>query len=272
MKVLFAGDVMGRTGRKAIETHLPKLRHALDLDFIVVNGENAAGGFGITEKITEDFFNAGVDCITSGNHIWAQKEIFPTLEREPRLLRPLNYPSGAPGHGVYVGKTGANKRVVVINAMGRVFMDALDDPFRAVAKVLEDFPLGKKADFILIDIHADATSEKMAMGQFADGRTSLVVGTHSHVPTADAQILPKGTAYQTDAGMCGDYNSVIGMEVEEPLHRFLYKVGRERFSPASGEATFCGVLVESDDATGLAKSITPIRLGGRLSESKPEKA
>lgn len=269
MKVLFAGDVVGRTGRKAITEYVPALRKKLGLDFVVVNGENAAGGFGITEQIAKDFFDAGADCISSGNHIWAQKEILPVLDREPRLLRPLNYPPGAPGHGVYVGKTGNGKRVVVINAMGRVFMDAIDDPFRAVDKVLEDFPLGEKAAFILIDMHADATSEKMAMGQFADGRASLVVGTHSHVPTADARILPNGTAYQTDAGMCGDYDSVIGMKMDEPIHRFLYKVSRERFSPADGEATFCAVLVESDDTTGLAKSIRPIRLGGHLAESKP---
>lgn len=267
MKVLFAGDVMGRSGRKSVLKEVPRLKKKLGLDFIVVNGENAAGGFGITEKIAEEFFECGVDCITSGNHIWAQREVFPYLDKEQRILRPLNYPEGAPGHGVYSIKGKDGKWIVVINAMGRVFMDALDDPFRAVERILESYPLGDKAKFILVDMHGEATSEKMAMGQFCDGRASLVVGTHSHVPTADAQIFPGGTAYQTDAGMCGDYDSIIGMKKDEPLHRFRVKVSNERFSPADGEATFCGVLVESDDGTGLAKSVTPIRLGGRLKPS-----
>ena len=270
MKLLFAGDVMGRSGRRVVLEQIPKLRNKWGLDFVVVNGENAAGGLGITEKICHGFFDAGVDCITSGNHIWAQREIIPFLDEEPRLLRPLNYPEGVPGHGVYSTKAADGRRVVIINALGRVFMQAIDDPFRAVEAMLEAWPLGEKAAFLLIDMHAEATSEKMAMGQFADGRATLVVGSHSHIPTADAQILPKGTAYQTDAGMCGDYNSVIGMEVDEPVHRFLYGVGRERFSPALGEATFCGVLVESDDETGLAKAVTPIRIGGRLQENLPK--
>ena len=267
MKVLFAGDVMGRSGRVVVIEQIPLLRKKGGLDFVVVNGENAAGGFGMTEKIADEFFAAGVDCITSGNHIWGQREVIPYLDKEPKILRPLNYPDGAPGHGVYSVKGADGKWIVIINAMGRVFMEALDDPFRAVERILEGYPLGDRAKFILVDMHADATSEKMAMGQFCDGRATLVVGTHSHIPTADAQIFPGGTAYQTDAGMCGDYNSVIGMKKEEPLFRFLNKVTKERFSPAEGEATFCGVLVDSDDATGLAKSITPIRLGGRLKPS-----
>lgn len=269
MRVLFAGDVMGRTGRKAVAKFVPKLRQDLNLDFVVVNGENAAGGFGMTPKIAEEFYEQGVDCITSGNHIWAQKEIVPYLDKDPKLLRPVNYPETTPGHGVYSTKTARGKRVVVINVMGRVFMDPLDDPFRAVEAILDKCKLGKNADFILVDVHGEATSEKMGMGHFCDGRTSLVVGTHSHVPTADAQILPKGTAFQTDAGMCGDYNSVIGMQVEEPLFRFYNKIREKHFEPADGEATFCAVYVETNDSTGLAQKIAPIRLGGRLQQSQP---
>ncbi len=270
MKLLFAGDVMGRSGRRVVVEQIPKLKAEWGLDFVVVNGENAAGVFGITEKICHEFFDAGVDCITSGNHIWSQREIIPFLDEEPRLLRPLNYHEGVPGHGLYSTKAADGRRIVIINAMGRVFMETIDNPFHAVEEMLEAWPLGDKAALVLIDMHADATSEKMAMGQFADGRATLVVGSHSHIPTADAQILPKGTAYQTDAGMCGDYNSVIGMEVDEPVHRFIYNVGRARFSPAMGEATFCAVLVESDDKTGLAKAIEPVRIGGRLKENLPE--
>ncbi len=270
MKVLFAGDIMGRSGRTVVCEQIPLLRKKWGLDFVVVNGENAAGGFGMTEKIANQFFDAGADCITSGNHIWGQREVIPYLDKEPRILRPINYPDGAPGHGVYAVKGEGGKWIVIINAMGRVFMDALDDPFRAVERILEGYPLGEKAKFILVDMHADATSEKMAMGHFCDGRATLVVGTHSHVPTADAQIFPGGTAYQTDAGMCGDYDSVIGMKKEEPIHRFLVKVSNQRFSPADGEATFCGVLVESDDTTGLAKSISPVRIGGRLRPYLPK--
>jgi len=254
VKVLFAGDVMGRSGRQVVLENIPKLKSKLKLDFVVVNGENAVGGFGITSKICNEFFDAGVNCITSGNHIWGQREIIPFLDQELRILRPLNFPSGVPGHGVYATKIADGRRIVIINAMGRVFMDALDNPFRAVEAMLDAWPLGDKAAFLMIDMHADATSEKMAMGQFADGRATLVVGTHSHIPTADAQILPKGTAYQTDAGMCGDYDSVIGMKKEEPIHRFYNNIGRERFSPADGEATFCGVLVESDDKTGFVQT------------------
>ncbi len=267
MKVLFAGDVMGSSGRAAVLKEVPKLRQKLGLDFVVINGENAAGGFGITSKLAEEFYDHGVDCITSGNHIWAQKEIIPFLDQDPKLLRPINYPPSAPGHGIYFTRTGTGKRVVVINVMGRVFMEPLDDPFHAIEGVFEKYQLGKNADFILVDIHGEATSEKMGMGHFCDGKASLVVGSHSHIPTADAQILPQGTGYQTDAGMCGDYNSVIGMKPEEPLFRFYNRIRNNHYEPAGGEATFCGVLVETEDATGLAKMITPIRLGGRLKPS-----
>ncbi len=268
MKFLYCGDVLGRSGREALAKHLPELRRSLGLDFVVVNGENAAGGFGITGKICEELYALGVDCIVTGNHVWDQKETLGYIDGDPRLLRPLNYPKGTPGRGANIYTTKNNKRVMVIQVLGRVFMEQLDDPFPAIAGELAKVRLGVPgtagADFIFIDIHAEATSEKMAVGHFADGRASLVCGSHSHVPTADAQILPGGTGYQTDAGMCGDYNSIIGMEKTEPLNRFLRKIPNGRFEPASGEATLCAVYAESDDRTGMAVRVAPIRIGGRL--------
>jgi 2',3'-cyclic-nucleotide 2'-phosphodiesterase len=264
MKLLFLGDIVGRSGRDAVEKYLPELTRELGLDFVIINGENAAAGFGITQKICNRFFEIGVDVITGGNHSWDQKEALAFINSEKRLLRPLNFPKGTPGMGANVYQTTAGKKVLVLNVMGRVFMDALDDPFAAVEAELSRYNLGASVDVIVVDFHGEATSEKMAMGHFVDGRASLSVGTHSHVPTADAQILPKGTAYQTDAGMCGDYNSVIGMQKEEPLRRFTRKISGGRFTPAEGEATICGVIVKTDDKTGLALSIEPLRLGGRL--------
>ena len=268
MKLLYLGDVVGRSGRDALARHLPDLRLTMAPDFVVVNGENAAGGFGITEKICEQFFALGVDVVTTGNHVWDQAETVSHIGNEPRLLRPANFPPGTPGRGAGVFAAKNGKKVVVIQVMGRVFMDPLDDPFASVQAELAKVRLGSSADFVLIDIHAEATSEKGAMGHFADGRASLVAGTHSHVPTADAQILPRGTAYQTDLGMCGDYNSVIGMDPAEPLNRFTKKLSKGRFTPAEGEGTVCGVLVETE-ANGLAKRIEPVRVGGRLKPSVP---
>lgn len=268
MKLLFLGDIVGRTARDAIVSDLPALRADLDVDFVIVNGENAAGGFGITAAICEDLFNAGVDVVTLGNHAWDQREALVHIEREPRLIRPVNFPAGTPGRGAGLFETAKGERVLVINAMGRVFMDPLDDPFAAIEREIGACPLGEAADAIVVDFHGEATSEKMAMGHFCDGRASLVVGTHSHVPTADAQVLPGGTAYQTDAGMCGDYNSVIGMEKDEPLNRFLSKIPSARFQAASGEATLCGVFVETE-ASGLARRIEPVRIGGRLKPALP---
>jgi 2',3'-cyclic-nucleotide 2'-phosphodiesterase len=264
MKLLFLGDIVGRSGRDAVEKYLPDLIRDLGLDFVVVNGENAAAGFGITQKICNQMFELGVDVITGGNHSWDQKEAAGFIDAEKRLLRPLNFPKGTPGLGANVYQTTAGKKVLVMNVMGRVFMDALDDPFAAIENELSRYNLGASVDVIIVDFHGEATSEKMAMGHFVDGRASLAVGTHSHVPTADAQILPKGTAYQTDAGMCGDYNSVIGMQKEEPLRRFTRKIAGGRFTPADGEATVCGLIVKTDDKTGLALEIEPLRLGGRL--------
>ncbi len=269
MRFAFFGDVMGRAGRNACEKYIPRLREDLKLDAVIVNGENAAGGFGINEKTANQLFNAGADVITLGNHSFDQAEALSYIEREPRLLRPVNYPRGVmPGKGANLYDV-SGYNILVVNVQGRVFMDALDDPFVAVAEQLDAAPLGVVADMVLIDMHAEATSEKMAMGHFCDGRASLVVGTHQHIPTADCQILDGGTAYQTDAGMCGDYNSVIGMEADEPVNRFVTRRRTGQFKPAMGPATMCGVFVETDNATGLAIHVAPIRIGGRLSEAIP---
>ncbi len=265
MKVLYLGDIVGRSGRDAVIARLGRLRHDLGLDFVVVNGENAAGGFGITASICAALYEAGADVIVTGNHVWDQRETRSFIDQDERLLRPANFPPGTPGRGVGLYRLGDGRQIVVAQVMGRVFMDPLDDPFAAAERILKHFSLGRETQFILLDIHGEASSEKMAMGHFCDGRATLVAGTHTHVPTADAQILPGGTAYQSDVGMCGDYDSVIGMEKSEPLQRFTRRMSSGRFQPALGEATICGVIVESDDDTGLARSIRPLRLGGRLS-------
>ncbi|MCC6887438.1 MAG: YmdB family metallophosphoesterase [Hyphomicrobiales bacterium] len=269
MRILFIGDIVGRSGRAALIERLPGLIRDWRLDFVAVNGENAAGGFGITEPIYQEFVDAGTDVITGGNHSWDQREALVFIERAPRLLRPVNFPHGTPGRGAAMldGKNGA--RVLVVNVMGRVFMDALDDPFAAVERELDACRLARDADAILIDIHGEATSEKQGMGHFCDGRVSLVVGTHTHAPTADHQVLPGGTGFISDLGMTGDYDSIIGMTKDEPLNRFLRKIAVARFEPALGEATLCGVAVETDDATGLARRIAAVRLGGRLEPAKP---
>lgn len=270
MRVVYLGDIMGRSGRNVVLERLPEIKERLKPDFIVVNGENAAAGFGITGKIANELFEYGVDVISTGNHVWDQKETKTYINNEKRMIRPINYPDGTPGKGSIIVEDNRGRKMLVVNAMGRVFMDPLDDPFKAVDQELKKYPLGSSVKFVLVDMHAEATSEKMAMGQYLDGRASLVVGTHSHIPTADAQIFDGGTAYQTDAGMCGDYNSVIGMDKEEPLNRFTKKMRAGRYTPALGDATLCGVYVETDDKTGLAKRIDPIRLGGRLKETFPE--
>src|SRR5215475_15252779 len=269
MRILFIGDVVGRSGRAVLLERLPALIKDWQLDFVAVNGENAAGGFGITEAIYQEFIDAGADAITGGNHSWDQKEALVFIERAPRLIRPINYPGGTPGRGVALIEARSGARVLVVNAMGRIFMDPLDDPFAAVERELAACPLKAAADAVIVDIHAEATSEKQAMGHFCDGRASLVVGTHTHVPTADCQILTGGTAYQTDAGACADYDSVIGNQKDEPLRRFTTRISQGRYQPASGPATVCGVFVETDDRTGLARRIEPIRIGGRLSQTLP---
>jgi metallophosphoesterase (TIGR00282 family) len=271
MRLAFFGDVVGRAGRDGISDHLPDLRRRLGLEFVIVNAENAAAGFGITENTARELFQAGADCLTLGNHAWDQREALTYIVRESRLVRPLNYPilSDAPGRGAQLFETDAGHRVLVINLLGRVHMEAMDDPFAAVDRELDACPLGAAADAVIVDMHCEATSEKMAMGHFCDGRASLVVGTHTHVPTADSQILPGGTAYQTDAGACADYDSVIGNQKDEPLRRFTTKISGGRYKPAEGPATLCGVFVETDPLSGLARRIEPIRVGGRLSQTVP---
>jgi metallophosphoesterase (TIGR00282 family) len=269
VRILFVGDVVGRTGRAIVVERLPRLIRDWKLDFVAVNGENAAGGFGITEALYQVLLDAGADAITLGNHAWDQKEALVFIARAPRLIRPLNYPSGTPGRGAAVMEARNGARVLVVNAMGRIFMDPLDDPFAAVERELEACPLKTGADAIIVDIHCEATSEKQSMGHFLDGRVSLVVGTHTHAPTADHQILPGGTAFISDVGMTGDYDSVIGMAKHEPLGRFLRRIPLAKFEPATGPATLCAVAVETDDATGLANRIAAVRLGGRLEEARP---
>ena len=267
MKILFLGDIIGRPGRDAVAAELPQLKSRLAPDLVIANGENAAHGFGLTRSIAEEFFAMGIDVISTGNHWADQKEILTYIDSEDRILRPQNYPRGTPGRGANLYQT-PHGSVLVINLMGRVYMDALDDPFAAADAELSACPLGQGADAIVVDMHAETTSEKMAMGHFCDGRASLVVGTHTPVPTADAQILPGGTAYQSDAGACCDYNSVIGMDKTEPLQRFVRKISTTRFTPATGPATVCGVFVETGK-NGLATRIAPLRVGGRLEPAFP---
>ena len=269
MRILFVGDIVGRSGRKVVLDRLPGLIADWKLDCVIVNGENAAGGFGITEAIYQELTDAGADAVTLGNHAWDQREALVFIERAPRLIRPVNYPQGTPGRGAALIETRNGARVLVVNALGRIFMDPLDDPFAAVERELSVCALKREADAIVIDIHAEATSEKQAMGHYADGRASLVVGTHTHAPTADHQILPGGTAFISDVGMSGDYDSIIGMTKDEPMARFLRKIPSARFEPASGAATLCAVAVETDDATGLARKVAAVRLGGRLEEARP---
>ncbi|MEJ2118904.1 MAG: TIGR00282 family metallophosphoesterase, partial [Alphaproteobacteria bacterium] len=268
--ILFLGDVVGRAGRNAICNKLPHLRERYRLDFVIVNGENAAGGFGITETICADLIDAGADVVTGGNHMWDQRDALVFIERQQRLLRPANFPPGAPGRGAGLFEAQNGAQVMVINVMGRVFMDALDCPFHAADRELGDGVLKAKADAIVIDIHGEASSEKQALGHFVDGRASAVIGTHTHVPTSDDRILPGGTAFMTDAGMCGDYDSVIGMQKNEPLRRFQAKISSGRLEPAAGEASLSGLAIETDDATGLAIAVEPLRLGGTLRPSQPK--
>lgn len=270
MRLLFLGDVVGRSGRRAVTELLPGLRRRYGLDFVIVNAENAAGGFGITEAIVEELVEAGADAITLGNHAFDQREALVFIERQPRLIRPLNYPKGTPGRGSGLYKAKSGQEVLVVNAMGRVFMTELDDPFRAVDNELAGFHLGREANAVVIDFHAEATSEKQAMGVFLDGRVSAVIGTHTHAPTADERVLPGGTAFMSDAGMCGDYNSVLGMHAAEPVNRFITRIPKERFEPAMGPASVCGLAIETDDKTGLAVRCHALRLGGVLAPTEPQ--
>lgn len=252
MKVLFVGDVVGRAGRRILREKLRRIQEECDIGFTIANVENTAGGFGITPALAEEVLSCGVDVMTSGNHIWDRKEVLPYFEKEPRLLRPGNYPPGVPGNYQFVGQTRDGTRVAVVNVQGRVFLPAIDCPFRFAEQ--EVSKLSPRVSVILIDFHAEATSEKMAFGWFLDGKVSAVLGTHTHVPTADARILPGGTAYISDVGMTGSYDSIIGMKVETALPRFLTGL-RTPFEAASGPARFSSVVVDIDASTGRARSI-----------------
>jgi len=268
--MLFLGDVMGRSGRAAVAERLPALRTEWGLDFVVINGENATSGAGLSGDHARALLAAGADCVTLGDHAFDQKDMASFIESEPRILRPINFSKVAPGKGWRVFTATQGRKVLVAQVLGQVFMKRpFDDPFSAIEQVLKAHPLGGAVQAALIDVHAEATSEKMGMGHWCDGQASLVVGTHTHVPTGDAQILPGGTAYLTDAGMCGDYNSIIGMEKMEPLRRFITGMVKGRFEPAMGEATLSGVFVETDDRTGRAVKVRMIRLGGRLEQATP---
>ena len=270
MRILFLGDVMGRSGRTGVVDQLPKLRADWGLDFVVVNGENASQGAGLTAEHAKVLLGAGADCLTLGDHAFDQKDMMQFIEQEPRILRPLNFSKVAPGKGYRVFEVTKGRRVLVTQVLGQVFMKRpFDDPFSAVESVLKTHRLGAAVQAAIVDVHAEATSEKMAMGHWCDGQASLVVGTHTHVPTADHQILTGGTAYLSDAGMCGDYNSVIGMEKLEPLKRFITGMASSRFEPAGGPATLSGIYVETDDKTGRALRVVPVRQGGRLERSGP---
>jgi metallophosphoesterase (TIGR00282 family) len=269
LRILFLGDIVGRTGRDAVIAALPGLRKTLALDLVVVNGENASHGFGLAPAMAADLFAAGADVITLGNHAWDRKELLGYIETQPRLLRPLNFPPGTPGHGSVVVDLADGRRALVLQVMGRLFMEPNDDPFRVTAELLGKHRLGVTVDAVVADFHGEATSEKMAYGHSFDGRASLIVGTHTHCPTADTQILPAGTAYQTDAGMCGDYDSVIGMDKGTAAARFWKRVPGERLAPSEGAATLCGVFVETDPRTGVATRVSPVRQGGRLFQAVP---
>jgi len=265
MNILLLGDIMGPSGRKAVIQKLPNLIKEKKIDFVILNGENAADpGVGITQKIVEEFLEVGADVITTGNHIWDQKEIVQFIATEKRLLRPENLTLGTPGNGFGIFESKNNMKVAVINLMGNVFMKKCENVFEAANKFINEIKLKKDADFIIVDMHGEITSEKMAMGYFFDGKATMVVGTHTHVPTSDYRILDNGTAYQTDVGMCGDYNSVIGMDRTNSLKKFLQDPTAIRHYPALGEASISGLMVVADNKTGLANKVEPIIFGGVL--------
>jgi 2',3'-cyclic-nucleotide 2'-phosphodiesterase len=269
MRILFLGDVMGRAGRDAISDRLPGLIETHGFDFVIVNGENASHGRGLTEGHFRALRDAGTDAVTLGDHAWDQRDTLSYIERENALIRPVNFLPGAPGRGAMLIEARTGQRVLVVQAQGQVFMNPVDNPFHAVDKAIAECPLGAMADAIVLDFHTEATSEIQAMGQFLDGRVSLVVGTHTHIPTADQRVLKGGTGLMSDAGMCGDYDSVIGMETDEPLERFLTGIAQGRFVPSEGEATLSGVAIETDAKTGLCTSIQPVRVGGSMPQAVP---
>lgn len=270
MRILFLGDVVGRSGRDAISERLPGLIARHGFDFVVINGENASHGKGLIESHFRLLRDAGADIVTLGDHAFDQRETLSFIERESTLVRPINMVAGTPGRGTMLVEGRNGHRVLVINALGRVFMPPIDDPFRAVEAAIANAPLGEVADAIIVDFHTEATSEIQAMGHFLDGKASLVVGTHTHIPTSDHRILRNGTALMADAGMCGDFDSIIGVDADEPLNRFLTGLPNGRFTPADGEATLCGVAIETDPRSGLAVKVMPVRIGGTLSQAEPQ--
>lgn len=268
MKILFLGDIVGKSGRSKLFSLIDKIVSKLKIDFTIVNAENSAHGFGINPSIAQKFFMYNIDVLTTGDHIWDQLIIKPYLQEEARILRPLNYAKHNDGNGYRVYTTRNNKKILVINILGTLFMrDEIENPFHAMDKILHNYKLGQNVDAIFVDFHAEATSEKMSFAHYLDGRISAIIGTHTHIPTADSHILPNGTAYQSDAGMCGDYNSSIGMKTDTSILRFLGEGEHTHLTPAQGEATLCGVIVETDDKTGLAKQIEPLRIGGILPQT-----
>tara|TARA_B110000014_G_C20105672_1_gene581326 strand:- start:278 stop:1096 length:819 start_codon:yes stop_codon:yes gene_type:complete len=271
MNILFLGDVMGKSGRQVLKNELPQLKRDLQIDTVIVNGENAAGGFGITPKICEEFYELGVNVITTGNHVWDQKEIIPYISKDNYILRPHNFPQSVPGKGFVIYKDAMDRKVLVINVMARLFMDPLNDPIETIYNILDNYKIGENVSAIIIDVHGEASSEKMAIGHTFDGIVSFIIGTHTHIPTLDAQILEKGTAFQSDAGMCGDYDSVIGGEKEGWVARFKHKMPTGRINVSSGEATLCGVFVCINDTDGMAVHIEPIIKGPHLINRYPEK-
>lgn len=266
MKILFCGDVVGRSGREAVLTHIPALRKQYGLHLVIVSGDNAANGFGITPKICREFFDCGVDVITGGDHVWDQKETHAYLNQEPRVLRPHNFPDSVPGKGFHIVTLANGRKIAILHLLGQVFhKEYLNCPFNCADTALHGYRLGKQVDAIIVDMHAEATSEKNAMGVYLDGRVSAVLGTHTHVPTSDARILQGGTAYQTDVGMCGDYhNTVIGFQPDAPLQIFTTKLRKTRMQPGTKEGTLCATLVDIDASTGLALTIQPLMVGGAL--------
>ena len=264
MKILFLGDVMGRSGRHSLRDHLPQAIIDNNIDFVIANGENAAGGFGITESICNELYSYGVNVITTGNHLWDQKEITNYIDKDQNLLKPYNFAEGSPGLGFNIYELDNKEKIAVINIMGNLFMRSCDNAFFKIEEVLQKIDV-KDLSFIFVDFHAEASSEKMAMGHHLDGRVTAVVGTHTHVPTADATIMEHGTAYQTDAGMCGDYDSVIGTKKQEFVRKFAPQdTERKRVPPADGVGTLCGVIIESQHDNFLAKNIQSIRIGGKI--------
>ena len=261
MKILFIGDIVGKLAREKIKDSIPLIKKKYSPDVIIANGENATGGYGLSKKDAMDLLSSGLDVLTLGNHAWDQRDMLSYIEECPRIVRAINYPSGVPGMGYYKLELLNGKKIVIVQVMLRLFMGLfLDDPFNSIKNFLISEKLGSTCDAIFIDLHGEATSEKNAFGHFVDGSVSAVVGTHTHIPTSDNSILPKGTAYQTDAGMTGVYNSVIGMDIDNPIHGFVKGYRAEgRFTPAKGNVTICGVIIETDDLTGLAKSIVSIK-------------